>query len=412
MMECGMDKDCLPNSCCSIGEFLCAFKAAGDCKDMNSMKAMMKDMMTPAAPYVDPATVAEWMPTCRGIMGKFKEMSPAAQAKAMGMYKEMMDTNSQTYKEAMPKVKARFVECDKDKDGRLNQAEFMAFKQCEHEANAKLLGEPCNTQEFWAAEYGLCNKICPGKEGVAQEDFACAMVIWGAVMREMMGGMGAKGPRGMKLHHLGAMGGEGLMLKLALAYTGCEFEDCCMTQQDFEKAKAAGQFSACCTLPCMTSADGCEMHMAYPTLRFICASMKGKNGECLYPGNQEPGLRWKIENCVEILGEDFCKKIAGVCGPAAPGDASHGQNFINFLAKDLPDVLECVEALLNKQNTKYLAADCMTLADIIFATFLFTLPYNDMYPNQHIVEAVLRKYPKTLCLAERLKCDFAFFCKK
>jgi len=49
------------------------------------------------------------------------------------------------------------------------------------------------------------------------------------------------------------------------------------------------------------------------------------------------------------------------------------------------------------------------MADIVFACFLFKVPYNDAYGNQHIVEAVVRKYPKVHCLAEKLKCDFEGF---
>ena len=154
------------------------------------------------------------------------------------------------------------------------------------------------------------------------------------------------------------------------------------------------------------------MHKPMAMLRYICQANKGKNGECMYPANQDPDLHWKIENCVEILSGDFGNKIGSFCVPTHPDYANKDQNFINFIAKDLPDVLEQLETMLNKCNTKYLVDNCMTMADILFSTFLFMLPFNDVYPNQHIVEAVIRKYPKTCCLAECLKSDFEFMMKK
>lgn len=67
-----------------------------------------------------------------------------------------------------------------------------------------------------------------------------------------------------------------------------------------------------------------------------------------------------------------------------------------------------METMMNKENCKYLVGDCMTMADILFASFLFKLPYNPMYENQHIVEAVIRKYPKVMALSESLMVDFDF----
>ena len=37
----------------------------------------------------------------------------------------------------------------------------------------------------------------------------------------------------------------------------------------------------------------------------------------------------------------------------------------------------------------------MTLADIAFASLALRLPYNEEYPNCHIIQAIIQKYPRT-----------------
>ena len=102
-------------------------------------------------------------------------------------------------------------------------------------------------------------------------------------------------------------------------------------------------------------------------------------------------------------------KIANFTIEMAPGYKDKDQNFINFIAKDLPEVCSALETMLIANGTRYLAANCLTMADIVFGAFLLKLPYNDKYANQHIVEAVVRKYPKTYELAETLKTDFGYY---
>lgn len=175
------------------------------------------------------------------------------------------------------------------------------------------------------------------------------MGIWAAVMEEMMQSMGgsASAAKGIKLYHRGKadpLGGDALLLKLGLCYTCCEYEDCIITDDAFAAVKNSGQFSKMCTLPCVTSADGCEMHKPYSVLRYLCTTMKGKKGECLYPAAADTTIHWRIENCVELLSGDLSAKIAGMAKPGPMKD----QNFINFIAKELPDLLECLEKMLTE----------------------------------------------------------------
>merc|ERR1740138_199776 len=101
--------------------------------------------------------------------------------------------------------------------------------------------------------------------------------------------------------------------------------------------------------------DGTEMTKAYSILRFVCLSNKGRKGECLYPGHADADLTYKIESVVELLGDGLNNKIAGFTEPSAPTYKDKDQNFINFIAKDLPDVMAALEAMLVANGTKYLA---------------------------------------------------------
>ena len=114
------------------------------------------------------------------------------------------------------------------------------------------------------------------------------------------------------------------------------------------------------------------------------------------------------EQAIEYFGDDLDKKCMKFCDPKNPDYGNKDQNFINFIAKDLPNVLEYWEAYMNKTGKKYLVGDSMTMADILFASFLMKLPYNPRYENQHIVEAVIRKYPKLMALSEDLLVKFDF----
>lgn len=65
--------------------------------------------------------------------------------------------------------------------------------------------------------------------------------------------------------------------------------------------------------------DGTEMTKAHAILRHICLSNKGRKGECLYPGHADADLTYKIECCIELLGDGFTNKIANFTLASAPG---------------------------------------------------------------------------------------------
>ena len=53
----------------------------------------------------------------------------------------------------------------------------------------------------------------------------------------------------------------------------------------------------------------------------------------------------------------------------------------------------------------------MTLADISISSLFYLLAYNDAYDNQHIMQAVMAKYPRLTVWAEQMHDDFAEFFK-
>lgn len=76
--------------------------------DLRMGGIIMKEIMTPDTPYVDPATIEAWMPMCTEFMKKFKEMSPLVQGKLMACMMQMQDPTSEMYKTMMTAGKEMF----------------------------------------------------------------------------------------------------------------------------------------------------------------------------------------------------------------------------------------------------------------------------------------------------------------
>jgi glutathione S-transferase len=347
--------------------------------DMNSGREIIKMLMTPDTPYVAPETIQEWMPCGAAIMAKFKEMPEEAQGKQMAAYATMQDPKSAQYKAFMAKADEMFAAANTKGDGRLNEAEFLAYKAAEHQENIKRFGDDPKSQDHWKTEYGLYNKITPEKDGLSMDDMMATIPIWGAVMEAMASGEAGASDIPKLISF--PVHGKALMIRLALTYANCKFEDCHISPAELQEMSSKGTIGENTELPCLMHPDGTEMTKAYSILRFVCLSNKGRKGECLYPGHADADLTFKIESVVELLGDGLNNKIAGFTEPSAPTYKDKDQNFINFIAKDLPDVMAALEAMLVANGTKYLAANHVTLADFVFGGLLLKLPYNDKYAN-------------------------------
>jgi len=113
-----------------------------------------------------------------------------------------------------------------------------------------------------------------------------------------------------------------------------------------------------------------------------------------------------METCEELI-----PKTLGFLVPFLPQYKEKDEHFTQFIIKHFPEFLEKMENKMNKNGTKYLCANNITLADIILGAFFLKLPYNDSYPNQHILQAIMENYPKTKALAENLRAEFDDFAK-
>lgn len=270
------------------------------------------------------------MPCCASIMAKFKEQPEEVQAKQMAAYASMQDHNSAQYRSFLETAKQMFQKANAKGDGRLNEAEFLTYKEAEHQENIRLFGGDPDTRDQWKTEYGLYNKITADKDGLSMDDLLATLPIWGAVMEAMASGAAAASDVPKLLNF--AVHGKALMIRLALTYSNCKFEDCHISPKDLLEMSRKGEIGENCELPCMLMPDGTEMTKAYSILRYVCLSNKGRKGECLYPGHADADLTFRIESCVELLGDPFTNKIANFSEASAPGYKDKDQNFTLFIA--------------------------------------------------------------------------------
>jgi len=65
--------------------------------------------------------------------------------------------------------------------------------------------------------------------------------------------------------------------------------------------------------------------------------------------------------------------------------------------------LSTIESTLEKNDSKWLVGNEITLADFAIGCHMVRLAYNHKYENQHIIRAVLAKHPKTKAWAEAFR---------
>ena len=119
-------------------------------------------------------------------------------------------------------------------------------------------------------------------------------------------------------------------------------------------------------------------------MRYVGRAYKGRNGEVLYPGAEDPDLTFEIDDVMESA-EEFIGTYVNFLIPFLPGYKDKDEHFTQFIIKHFPAFLKKLEERLTKNAKKYLVADHMTVADIAVAANLFKMPYNDNYANQHIL---------------------------
>lgn len=156
----------------------------------------------------------------------------------MAAYASMQDHNSAQYKTFLDSAKSMFAKANGKGDGRLNEAEFLAYKAAEHQESIRLFGDDPKTQDHWKTEYGLYNKITADKDGLSMDDLLATLPIWGAVMEAMASGEAGSSDVPKLLAF--AKHGDALMLRLALTYSNCKFEDCHLSPKELLDMSRSG----------------------------------------------------------------------------------------------------------------------------------------------------------------------------
>ena len=105
----------------------------------------------------------------------------------------------------------------------------------------------------------------------------------------------------MKLEYFG-LHGRAQMIRMALHYCNVEFEDVLYNFQEWGQKKATGNYEYG-QLPVLTLDDGTQLSQSVAILRYVGAAHKGRNGERLYPGNENPEITYEIDCILDTLGE-------------------------------------------------------------------------------------------------------------
>jgi glutathione S-transferase len=79
--------------------------------------------------------------------------------------------------------------------------------------------------------------------------------------------------------------------------------------------------------------------------------------------------------------------------PLNPAYKNKDALFVEFLADVLPAHLQKLETHLKKAKTKYLCGDHPTLADFAIGNHLIRIAFNPKFANEHIMRAVISRYP-------------------
>ena len=79
------------------------------------------------------------------------------------------------------------------------------------------------------------------------------------------------------------------------------------------------------------------------------------------------------------------------------------EHFVEYITKLLPGHLKKIEETLEKNKTKFLCGDHVTLADFAYGIHILRHAYNHKFEHEHIVKAVLSNHPKAEAWAESFK---------
>jgi glutathione S-transferase len=138
-------------------------------------------------------------------------------------------------------------------------------------------------------------------------------------------------------------------------------------------------------------------------LRYLAKTYNAKDGSSFYPGTKDPMLTLQIDQWVDTQDEWFLAIRTHTVPFLDAYKNGKDDEFVKFICDYLPARLEKIENHLKKNKTKFLCSDKVTLADFAIGAHLVKTAWNPKYDQEHIVLAVLAKYPLTHAWAEHFK---------
>ena len=153
------------------------------------------------------------------------------------------------------------------------------------------------------------------------------------------------------------------------------------------------------SLPVLNIQDGkgkqFQLAQTQAILRYIAQIGTGKNGEQLYPGNDNPALSYEIDTLIED-GENFFKIAYEF---ATLGTEDPENKFDSFVEVHWPQFLTKLEKRI-RANSPYslhhLVGKSLTIADISIGAHILKLVYNRKVGGAYELKEILEQnFPKT-----------------
>lgn len=197
---------------------------------------------------------------------------------------------------------------------------------------------------------------------------------------------------------------RGLFPRIVIAHLDIPEDEIKHTNIEFpkfleDKKKFGGPFGQ---LPSIKLADGEIRNQTGAMVRFLAKSYKSKDGTSFYPGPSDPMLSHKID-CFIDSQDAWFTETAKFQVPLLDAYKKKDEHFVTYITQQLPGRLKKIEEHLEKNKTKFLCADHVTLADFAYGIHLLKHAYNHKFEHEHIVKAVLSNYPRTNVWMENFK---------
>ena len=155
-------------------------------------------------------------------------------------------------------------------------------------------------------------------------------------------------------------------------------------------------------VPAIKLNDGEIRNQTGAIVRFLAKSYKAKDGTSFYPGPSDPMKSYEIDLFIDTQDAWFVE-TAKFQVPILDAYKKKDEHFVAYITALLPPRLKKIEETLEKNKTKFLCGDHVTLADFAYGCHILKHVYNHKFEHEHIVKAVLSNYPRAQTWAENFK---------